>query len=321
MMQPSMPRFNDLTSPSGYQFEFFCDCCGKSFKSTFRPVAGGVAYKPAPGQGGVKGFFGGIANGVSSVVENGFNTIGAGGQRPPQGGENPQAKAEYEAAFQYAQAEVAPNFGRCPQCGGWVCADCWDGSANMCSRCSGAASHAMPGQGMPGQGVPGQGYPSSPAADAAMAAFRGEAAGSQGQALPGGARAVEQPPARPEAQRTMPQVPEKACPRCGHGVADLPFCPYCGASLAPTRACPACSREVPAEFSFCGYCGAEMAEKKRVCPVCGAQMPPDMAFCGLCGARLEPEEGDEPSGLKPDDDGKADTVAEPSDLPEEPRSE
>ena len=35
MLHAFTRNYNDLSTESGFQFEFFCDCCGNGYKSTF----------------------------------------------------------------------------------------------------------------------------------------------------------------------------------------------------------------------------------------------------------------------------------------------
>ena len=35
MLHSFTRNYNDLSTDAGFQFEFFCDCCGNGFKSTF----------------------------------------------------------------------------------------------------------------------------------------------------------------------------------------------------------------------------------------------------------------------------------------------
>ena len=316
---------NDLSNDYGYQFEFFCDHCQKSFISTYIPAPSGKTYKPQGAGEKVKGFFGGIVREIGGIVENGFDSIGTNNANSQPNAEA-ILKSEREAAFAAAQTEASAMFGRCPKCGEWVCSDCWDVEAGTCSRCvreqsyiaaMGGAQPGMQQAGMgpqpgptgfqPGMGVHStsqdhmsfsQSQPQMP--PAAGAVVGGAMAGAAGMFNASGSQ--QQPPVPATPQNPFSPMPQQVssplveCPSCHEMVPEMDFCGKCASSLT-ARPCPECGQLVEPKYPFCGWCGASLVKKPRVCPNCKQEVPDQMKFCPECGTKLDP--ADSPQEAKP----------------------
>ena len=115
MLHSFTRNHNDLSTESGFQFEFFCDCCGNGFKSTFvESTTYGQRNKSerfGRMASGLGGLFGGVANDLGWAIERGSDTLSS-----KFSNDSPQYRREHEAAFDRAQEEVKPEFRKCPAC-------------------------------------------------------------------------------------------------------------------------------------------------------------------------------------------------------------
>ena len=135
-MLHSFTRNNsDLSTEAGFQFEFFCDCCGNGFKSTFKESKTYGQKKKSERTGRFASALGGLlgvrAGDLSWALERGSSMIG-----DRFNDQSPEWRKEHEAAFDEAQAEVRSQFRKCPACNKWVCADCWNEEEGLCTECA-----------------------------------------------------------------------------------------------------------------------------------------------------------------------------------------
>lgn len=102
MLHSFTRNHNDLSTEAGFQFEFFCDCCGNGFKSTFKDSATfgkkQKGSKIGKGFGLLGGIFGGELGDLGNAVERGEDFI-----NESRGSDSPQWRKEQEAAFDEAQ--------------------------------------------------------------------------------------------------------------------------------------------------------------------------------------------------------------------------
>ncbi len=248
MLHSFTRNHNDLSTDAGFQFEFFCDCCGNGVKSTFVESATYGQRNKSESFGRVAssigGLFGGKAGNLGWALERGSDMVAS-----KFSGESPEWRREYEKAFDAAQEEVRPEFKKCPACNAWVCSDCWNEDENLCTTCA-----------------PREASYVAQAHSRAMQRNIDEAA-ETATVWKGNL----------ESQTTI-------CPSCGKPSGKGKFCTNCGASLA-LNVCPSCGKEVAQGLKFCGYCGSPM-EQNNVCPDCGFENEPGMKFCGKCGCKL-----------------------------------
>ena len=251
MLHSFTSNHNDLSTEAGFQFEFYCDCCGNGFKSTFIPSTTYNAKKRSErfGRGAevLGGLLGGRLGDLSHAIERGSDVIGSN-----LDGQSPQWRKEHEAAFDAAQDEVRAFFRKCPSCNKWVCADCWNEDEELCIDCA-------------------------PRESAYVAKARNQAmrnnidAAAQGAVVWHGA--IE--------NRTT------VCPVCGKPAGTGKFCNNCGAPLNMNK-CPNCGAPVALGVKLCGECGTPINSIATIqtCPNCGAENPPGTKFCGECGTKL-----------------------------------
>ena len=90
MSIPLTKRTTDHSDQKGFSFSFFCDLCGKEWRSPVKPFMGGDC----------------------TIVEHdeALKLLWAN---------------DHRAAFEEANLEAHFHFNNCPQCGKWVCNDCF----------------------------------------------------------------------------------------------------------------------------------------------------------------------------------------------------
>lgn len=112
-------NYTDLSTDTGFQFEFFCDRCGSGHRTTF------VAWAT-----------GNIAN----VLNTASNLFGGVFSSAATVGESVRSSAWQKAhddAFLKAGREIRPNFIQCPRCQSWVCKkSCWNTKRGLCKECA-----------------------------------------------------------------------------------------------------------------------------------------------------------------------------------------
>ena len=109
---------NDLSTDSGFQFEFCCDRCGNGYQSTFEPsVIGGVAD---------------VLNAAGNLLGGMFSNAASLGESA----RSATWEKAHDEAFCKAVAEAKPHFRQCSRCGQWMDGVCWNGDRGMCKECA-----------------------------------------------------------------------------------------------------------------------------------------------------------------------------------------
>jgi hypothetical protein len=120
---------------AGFQFEFFCESCGETWKSPFKPYRAGQAA-------GLFRRFGYIFNEfakISAVSDIVFKIGRASGTTIETTGNKPKA-----AALEEAVGAARQRYDQCSNCHTWVCANCYNESTQLCNKCEnkvGGAGH------------------------------------------------------------------------------------------------------------------------------------------------------------------------------------
>ena len=249
MLHAFTRNYNDLSTDAGFQFEFFCDCCGNGFRSSFVESTTYDKRKKSERIGGISGalggFFGGFGGSIGHAVERGASFMGDRYEN-----QSPQWRQEQEQAFDAAQAEVQPMFRKCPSCNKWVCnQDCWNEDEGLCVECA-------------------------PREASYVAKARNEAM----------RRNIDEAAETATVWQGKIETRTTVCPKCGKPAGAGKFCNECGAPLGSQR-CPNCGAEVALGLKFCGECGSPM-QKSYKCPECGFDNPPGTKFCGQCGTKI-----------------------------------
>jgi len=133
-----LTNYRDLSrSPNelnaGFQFEFYCESCGDTWKSPFRAYRVGQAAGILRRLSFVLGEFyrvGAITDIVSKV-----------GRASGTSAEMSGSKAKV-AALEEAQALAQDRYHRCTSCHTMVCDNCWDPGTRTCNKCGASAAQA-----------------------------------------------------------------------------------------------------------------------------------------------------------------------------------
>jgi membrane protease subunit (stomatin/prohibitin family) len=107
----------DLSTESGFQFEFHCERCQDAWRSPFDRYAAGTLEGAL---GVAENMFGGIFGSARNVVGQ---VRGAGWQKA------------HDAALRAAVAEARSHFHRCPRCSNHHCDNCWNADEGTCISC------------------------------------------------------------------------------------------------------------------------------------------------------------------------------------------
>jgi len=138
----ALNNIRDISTPlgdigAGFQFEFFCESCGDTWKTPFKPYRSGQAA-------GIFRRFGSLVNEfykIGAVTDMVYKLGRVSGTSVEVAGGKGKA-----AALEEAQAMAAQRYHRCGSCHSQVCANCFDESSGLCNKCQ-AAEHGGGGQG------------------------------------------------------------------------------------------------------------------------------------------------------------------------------
>jgi len=248
-----MPRYDIRNDGAGPYAIFYCDACGREFRSQ-PDIASSI--KTDIGRSALGGLFRNVPLVGGSLAEN-------------VAGEDPRYSYKMsQAQLDKAWQQVQVNFGECPTCRRIVCLSDFDAQAGLCNEDSPRAQQIDEARGAQ--------------AGAAMKGFA--AAFGLGDALDKAKQAAE------EAQRKA-QAGLARCPADGTTApAGTKFCPNCGTAMiqpapAASTICPKCGADTHGA-RFCPNCGNKMeVAAPAVCPNCGAQTK-GAKFCPECGTKL-----------------------------------
>lgn len=110
-------NYNDLSTDTGFQFEFYCEHCRDAWRSPFDRYAAGTAESLLGAADGLfGGFFGTARNAVSNLRGAGWS------------------KAR-DDALRKAVAQARDHFHRCPRCANHYCDNCWNEDEGVCIAC------------------------------------------------------------------------------------------------------------------------------------------------------------------------------------------
>jgi ribosomal protein L32 len=111
-------NYQDLSTDTGFQYEFFCDRCGNGYQTQFEPsvISGVTDILDTAGS-----LLGGFLSGAASIGEKVRSATW---------------KKAHDTSFQKAIAEARPHFKQCTRCGQWMDNICWNHSRGMCKGCT-----------------------------------------------------------------------------------------------------------------------------------------------------------------------------------------
>ncbi|HEV3312644.1 MAG TPA: zinc-ribbon domain-containing protein [Chloroflexota bacterium] len=202
---PFTSRYDDLSTDTGHQFQFYCERCGNGYSSTFKTsTVANIGSKATQSLGGM---FGGRLSKVAGQADAALHNV-------------TDTKMK-ERAFAAAVDEVGSQFHRCNQCRDWVCEEkCWDTEYNLCTNCAAPLRAAGTA---PTPAVPPE-----------------EVVRSVAEAVAGVVGSAKLASKCTNCSADL-AAGAKFCPECGTPVAVASKCASCGAELAAgTRFCSEC---------------------------------------------------------------------------------
>ncbi len=118
----AMTNYRDLSSvrgeAPGFQFEFYCEVSGETWKSPFRPYRRGQIF------------------GMVSKLTYWFNELHSASRVTEHFSSSGEARAK-QAALLEAQQLAAQRFTQCEKCGKWIINSQLDDRTGRCGPCSG----------------------------------------------------------------------------------------------------------------------------------------------------------------------------------------
>ncbi len=250
-----MPRYDIRNDGAGPYAMFYCDECGREFRS--QPDYAG-SIKQDIGRNALGGFLRNIPL-VGGAVADGVT------------GEDPRYTYKMSAAqIEAAWKQVQVNFGECPTCRKIVCLSDFDTQAGFCQADSPRADQIAEAR-----------------ATQAGAAIKGFASVfGLGEVFDNAKQAAKQ--AAEQARLSL-----ATCPNDGTTApAGTKFCPECGSPMVQPKppavsTCPQCGTETRGA-KFCPNCGNKMEQPPVAptnCPKCGAEAK-GAKFCANCGTKI-----------------------------------
>jgi hypothetical protein len=244
-----MPRYDVRNDGIGPYAIFYCDSCGREFRS--QPDVGGTIVQDLGKQ---------VAGGLLRRVPLFGNAVANNvvGEDPRYS--NKMTPAQVESAWKQAQV----NFRECPTCKRIVCLSDFDAQSGFCQEDSPRTNEIAEAKGEQ-TGAVLKGFASAFGLGDVMkraqeAAKTAQSAANQMAYCPkDGTMAVPGTKFCPECGTAMIQPASEKCPQCGQETHGAKFCPNCGAKI-----------EQAPKAGFCPNCGAE-TKGGKFCPECGAK--------------------------------------------------
>lgn len=246
-----MPRYDIRNDGAGPYAVFYCDMCGREFRS--QPDVVGTVSQDIGRQaaGGLLRKIPLFGNAVADKVT----------------GEDPRYSYKMTPAqLESAWKQVQEHFRECPTCTRIVCLSDFDTQAGFCQEDSPRTNEINEARGQQA-GAALKGFASAlglgglveNAANAAEAA--GRAAAQMARCPKDGTLAAPGTKFCPECGSPMEQPAAVTCPKCGADTHGAKFCPECGTKIEaaaprPTK-CPSCGAETGGA-KFCPECGTKL---------------------------------------------------------------
>jgi membrane protease subunit (stomatin/prohibitin family) len=205
-------NYEDLSTDTGFQFEFKCDRCGRGIRTPFKASVVGTASQALEAASGLLGgVFGRAANVGESVRSASW-------------------EAAHDKAFKEAVEEVRPKLVQCPRCSAWVCREsCWNTKRGLCKECA-------PDLGVEMSAAQASRSVEEVWAHAAMAEEDKKLGAEHWRET---IRASCPKCGAPLASNA------KFCPECGAKLKEDAVCPGCGAKVTPgAKFCPECGQKM-----------------------------------------------------------------------------
>jgi hypothetical protein len=202
-----LSRYNG--DDAGFEFEFFCERCGDTWRSGYEQYGLGRASGWLRRAGNMVG---GVTANVGWDVANAAEGLASSGWHKAR-----------DAAFQRAITSAAEHFNRCARCHNHTCDNCYNADRGLCLNCAPDLQ-----------------------AEAEQARAQGQVASVRDQAYSVGGQQVQDYDVTTEHRLVCPQCGAethgaKFCAECGTKVAAPENCRSCQAKLpSGAKFCPEC---------------------------------------------------------------------------------
>ncbi len=248
-----MPRYDVRNDGAGPYAIFYCDVCGREFRS--QPNVAKTVSQDLGRQA-----VGGLLRKIPLVGQAAASSVA---------GEDPRYSYKLEGAqLEEAWKQVQPHFRECPTCQRIVCLSDFDTKSGFCQEDSPRTEEIAEARGaQAGAALKGL------ASAFGLGSVISDAGDSLRQAADAARRAGEQM-ARCPVDGTLAAPGTKFCPECGTAMQQPSgqACPKCGAETMGAKFCPNCGNKMEVQSSGkCPQCGA-LAPGAKFCPECGAKM-------------------------------------------------
>jgi hypothetical protein len=249
-----MPRYDIRNDGAGPYGIFYCDACGREFRS--QPNIGNTIAQDIGRQ-----TLGGLLRKVPIIGDAAASSLT---------GDDPRYSYKMDAGqLDDAWKQVQEHFRECPTCQRIVCLSDFDAQSGFCQEDSPRTQEIAESRG-----------------EQAGAALKGLASAfGLGDTFKQAGENFKQ--AMDAAQKAGDQMAR--CPQDGTLAAPgTKFCPNCGTAMIQPAAqcCPSCGQAVEGA-KFCPNCGAKIEAAPQPagkCPNCGAE-PKGAKFCPECGTQ------------------------------------
>ncbi|HOG46040.1 MAG TPA: zinc ribbon domain-containing protein [Anaerolineae bacterium] len=242
-MAKRMPRYEVRNDGSGPYAIFYCDECGREFRSLpdiKRTIAQDIGRQT----------MGGFLRNIPLVGSAAANAV------------TDDPRHSYEMTPQQLEAaweKMQDRFGECPTCNKVVCLSCFDTQSGYCNDCTPRRAEIAEAQAEQAGGV---------VRGLASAFGLGDLVRNAAQAAQNASAQM----ARCPKDGTLAQPGTKFCPECGSPMVQpaAGACPKCGAETHGAKFCPQCGAKLEQAAAKCKNCGAELKGAK-FCPECGTK--------------------------------------------------
>ena len=242
-----MPRYDVRNDGTGPFAVFYCDQCGREFRSV-PDVANTVA------QDFGKQAMGGLLRKVPLVGNTLATNVTGDDPRYTYTLNNPQLQA--------AWGQVKQHFRECPSCSQIVCLSDFDEKSGTCNNDSPRSDEISEAEGrQAGAAIKGfadafgLGGVLKQVSESVQQAAQLATCPVDGTKAPAGTKFC------PECGSLMTQPASEKCPKCGAAAQGVKFCPECGTKIerpaAPAEICPICGTK-NSGAKFCANCGTKL---------------------------------------------------------------
>ncbi len=244
-----MPRYDIRNDGAGPYAIFYCDICGREFRSQPDLVS---SVKTDIGRTALGGLLRKVPLVGNTVADNVV-------------GEDPaysykMTPQQLEGAWKQTQV----HFGECPTCNRIVCLSDFDTQSGFCQEDSPRTNEINEARGAQA-GAAIKGF--------ANAFGLGDAFSNLGKTVEAAANNATNQMARCPNDGTLAAVGTKFCPECGTAMIQpaSTACPKCGTETHGAKFCPNCGNKMEVAPAHCPNCGAE-TKGAKFCPECGTKL-------------------------------------------------